>query len=187
MHATVALDEGVDVMFCLNPLVPFDATAPGRHGARRPIPSMVDGGFPAVMNQTFRSMIHSRLELGMKQYEHTYPDTAIVLIEPDHRDAEMYLANTFSYRQRSELAEHAYQQTRQLLRSQFTSLSHKLGPHGLCLDRSVLDDTRRHLLPDTGTGRALPKKGRLGRALGQLQNSVDDLQHALATGAVGRG
>ena len=26
MHAGVALDEGLDLMFCLNPLVPFDAT-----------------------------------------------------------------------------------------------------------------------------------------------------------------
>ncbi len=100
MHASVALEEGVDVMFCLNPLVPFDATLPdvqrvGRHHGQ-PIPPMVDGGFPAVMSQTFRSMIHSRLELGMKQYERSYPQTAIVLIEPDHRDAELFLANTFS-------------------------------------------------------------------------------------------
>ena len=28
MHASVALDDGVDLMLCLNPLVPFDATAP---------------------------------------------------------------------------------------------------------------------------------------------------------------
>jgi predicted acylesterase/phospholipase RssA len=193
MHATVALDEGVDVMFCLNPLVPFDATAPGRsqagdtHGAGRPIPSMVEGGFPAVMSQTFRSMIHSRLELGMKQYERSYPHTAIVLIEPDHRDAEMYLANTFSYRQRRELAEHAYQQTRQLLRSQFTALSHQLGHHGLALDRNALEDTSRHLLPETRASQTSTPKNRLSRALVQLHHSVDDLQHVLTTGTVGRG
>ena len=74
------------------------------------------------MNQTFRSMIHSRLELGMKQYERSYPNTSIVLIEPDHRDAELYMANTFSYRQRRELAEHAYQQTRSMLRTRYTCL-----------------------------------------------------------------
>ena len=28
MHAGVAMDEGIDLMFCLNPLVPFDATRP---------------------------------------------------------------------------------------------------------------------------------------------------------------
>jgi hypothetical protein len=197
MHASVALEEGVDVMFCLNPLVPFDASQPDVRrvgsGQGKPIPSMVEGGFPAVMSQTFRSMIHSRLELGMKQYERSYPDTAIVLIEPDHRDAELFLANTFSYRQRSELAEHAYQQTRQWLRSQYTSLSHRLHPHGITLDRRVLDDNTRHLLSSSPEDAAdnqtqptnLSRRDRLNQALHRLQNSVDDLNHALAHHAIG--
>jgi predicted acylesterase/phospholipase RssA len=196
MHASVALDEGVDVMFCLNPLVPFDATLPdvrrANGGRRPPIPSMVDGGFPAVMSQTFRSMIHSRLELGMKQYEHTYPNTVIVLMEPDHRDAELFLANTFSYSQRRELAEHAYQQTRQLLRTRYTTLSEQLGPHGMGLSRSVLDDDNRHLLPPAAATRSQPtpqhpsstRRQRLNAALDRLHDSVDDVQHALHTGSV---
>ena len=145
------------------------------------------------MSQTFRSMIHSRLELGMKQYERSYPDTAIVLIEPDHRDAELFLANTFSYRQRRELAEHAYQQTRQWLRSQYTSLSHRLHPHGITLDRRVLDDNTRHLLTSSPENAAdnqaqptnLSRRDRLNQALHRLQNSVDDLNHALAHHAIG--
>ena len=186
MHATVALDEGADVMFCLNPLVPFDSTpAPQQRvggTASKPIPSLVDGGFPAVMNQTFRSMIHSRLELGMKQYERSYPHTAIILIEPDHRDAEFYTANTFSYRQRRGLAEHAYQQTRLMLRTRYTTLMGQLRPHGMGLNRAVLDDTARTLLPPTHIERA--SASRLNAAISRLQDSVDDLQHAIASGAV---
>eukprot|EP01038_Epipyxis_sp_PR26KG_P017008 gene17008-23368_t len=61
MHASVALDEGVDLMICLNPLVPFDAPAPqsdkrmrrGLPPAQRKIPRIVDGGLPAVLSQTF--------------------------------------------------------------------------------------------------------------------------------------
>jgi predicted acylesterase/phospholipase RssA len=98
LHATVALEEGADLLLCLNPLVPFH-TNPSLHDGRR-IPSLVEGGLPAVMSQTFRSMIHSRLELGLKHYERAYPDTDIVLIEPDQRDATLFFANTFSYRQR---------------------------------------------------------------------------------------
>jgi NTE family protein len=67
----------------------------------------------------------------MKHYERAYPDTDIILIEPDHRDPELYLANTFSYAQRRHLAEHAYQQTRQMLRSRKTGLSAKLARHGI--------------------------------------------------------
>lgn len=180
LHASVALDDGVDLMLCLNPLVPFNAAQPrqrvmqrGLPPERRSIPRIVDGGLPAVLSQTFRSMIHSRMELGMKHYERAYPGTDIVLIEPDHRDPELYLANTFSYGQRRQLAEHAYQQTRSMLRSRRTTLAHTLGRHGITLRGAVLDDPRRHLV-------APPKSPtRIGRAIASLQECIDDLQHAL--------
>ena len=181
MHASVAMDEGIDLMFCINPLVPFDATRTPRPAAqqrvmrqglpveKRFIPRIVDGGLPAVMSQTFRAMIHSRLELGMKHYAQAYPNTDIVLVEPDQRDAEMYLANTFSYGQRRQMAEHAYQQTRQMLRSRQTTLSAKLAPHGVSINRAVLDDPTRHLVA------ARPSATRLGRAIASLEDLIDDL------------
>ena len=183
MHASVALDDGVDLLLCLNPLVPFDATSPqvakvmqrGLPSEKRKIPRIVDGGLPAVLSQTFRSMIHSRMELGMKHYEHAYPHTDIILIEPDHRDPEMYLANTFSYAQRRHLAEHAYQQTRQMLRSRKTGLSAKLARHGISLNHDVLDDIHRHL--------SKPAKAptRIGRAVATLQEVMDDLTEVVAS------
>lgn len=183
MHASVALDDGVDLMICLNPLVPFDATSPqvakvmqrGIPAEKRKIPRIVDGGLPAVLSQTFRSMIHSRMELGMKHYAHAYPNTDIVLIEPDHRDPELYLANTFSYARRRDLAEHAYQQTRQMLRSRKTGLSAKLARHGISLNHEALDDPKRHL--------SAPAKPvtRVGRAIATLQEVMDDLSDAVAS------
>jgi hypothetical protein len=121
-------------------------------------------------------MIHSRMELGMKHYERAYPDTDIVLIEPDHRDPELYLANTFGYGQRRQLAEHAYAQTRMMLRSRRTSLSAKLQRHGIRLRTEVLDDPRKHLV-------AAPKAPtRIGRAIASLQEVMDDLGYALNAG-----
>ena len=179
MHASVALDQGVDLMFCLNPLVPFDATLPlspkvmqrGLAPELRKIPKIVDGGLPSVLSQTFRSMIHSRMELGMKNYERAYPDTDIVLIEPDHRDPELYLANTFGYSRRRYLAEHAYQQTRQMLRSRKTLLSVKLNRHGIHLNHRALDNPKAHLC-------APPRAPtEIGRAIASLQEVMDDLGH----------
>ena len=177
MHASVALDDGVDLLICLNPLVPFDATSPldidaMEHllpSARRKIPRIVEGGLTSVLSQTFRSMIHSRMELGMKHYAIQYPETDIVLIEPDHRDPELYLANTFSYSQRRHLAEHAYQQTRTLLRSDATDLSAKLQWHGIRLNHAALDDPKRRL--------AQPERprNRIGRSIAGLQQSLNDL------------
>jgi predicted acylesterase/phospholipase RssA len=189
MHASVALDDGVDLMICLNPLVPFDATSPqvakvmqrGIPPEKRKIPRIVDGGLPAVLSQTFRSMIHSRMELGMKHYTHAYPHTDIVLIEPDHRDPELYLANTFSYAQRRHLAEHAYQQTRQMLRSRKTGLGAKLARHGISLNHEVLDDPKRHLS-------APPRPiTRIGRAIATLQEVMDDLGDAVGSASAATG
>lgn len=185
MHASVALEEGVDLMLCLNPLVPFDATSPrvakvmrrGLPPEKQHIPRIVDGGLPSVLSQTFRSLIHSRMALGMKQYEHMYPDTDIILIEPDHRDPELYLANTFSYGRRRHLAEHAYQQTRQMLRSRKTGLSEKLWRHGITLNHAALDDHKRHL---SAPVKALTE---VGRAISNLQEIMDDLGHTVRSAA----
>jgi predicted acylesterase/phospholipase RssA len=177
LHASVLLDEGLDLLICLNPLVPFDAT----HAPRRKvlasneerIPRLVDGGLPVVLSQTFRSLIHSRLELGMKGYAESHPKTDIVLFEPDHRDAELFLANTFSWSQRRALAEHAYQRTREMLRSRCTALGAQLARHGIPLDRAALDDEERRLI-----GKARRGGARTARALRKLEETLADLEHA---------
>jgi hypothetical protein len=117
------------------------------------------------------------MELGMKHYAHQYPDTDIVLIEPDHRDPELYLANTFSYSQRRHLAEHAYQQTRELLRSEAAGLSAKLRWHGIRLNHAALDDTKRRL---TRPDRAATH---IGRSIASLQQSLNDLADIATTRA----
>lgn len=181
MHASIALDEGMDLMLCVNPLVPFDASAPVRSSqftpwaAPEPIGRIANGGLPAVLSQTFRSLIHSRMVLGLKNYDLAYPNTDIVLFEPNHRDPELYLANTFSYSQRRHLAEHAYQQTRQALRSRQTNLATKLGYHGITLNHAALDDEHRHL--------CAPKHpaARMGRALTKLHNLLENLSQVVST------
>ena len=180
LHASVLLELGLDLMFCLNPLVPFDASHSERHrvigSAEPPIPRLVEGGLPLVLSQTFRSLIHSRLELGLKGYERSHPDTDILLFEPDHRDPTMFLANTFGYRQRRALAEHAYQRTRADLRSRRSSLSKRLARHHITLNDGVLDDPHRSLI---GRRRALRYRG--ARALRRLDEVLDDLASAIAT------
>ncbi len=194
LHARVLLDLGLDLVLCLNPLVPFDAStgADGRRrhrvlgGADAPIPRLVDGGLPVVLSQTFRSLIHSRLELGLKGYEASHPDTDIVLFEPDHRDPEMFLANLFGYASRRLMAEHAYQQTRADLRSRRSALRTKLARHGLALDEAVLDDDKRRLLRRARRGSRfsrLPRSTHAARTLRRLDEVLNDLDRTLAARA----
>jgi predicted acylesterase/phospholipase RssA len=185
LHASVLLELKLDLVLCLNPLVPFDASHPTRHrvlGSAEPvIPHLVEGGLPVVLSQTFRSLIHSRLEMGIKGYAGTHPGTDILLFEPDHRDPAMFLANTFDYSQRRALAEHAYQRTRADLRARRSTLRRQLARHGLTLHDAVLDDTHRHLVTRRGLlPRATPRRvGSAAQVLRRLDEVLDDLERAL--------
>lgn len=165
LHARVLLDEGMDLLLCLNPLVPFH------------FPRLVEGGLPLVLSQTLRSLIHSRLALGIGAYAASHPQADILLFEPAQHDPELFLANLFSTAQRRVLAEHAYQQTRAMLRARRATLGPQLARHGLVLDDTVLDDPHRHLLEKRRRGR------RLGRALQRLDGVLDALENALAARA----
>ena len=160
MHASAALQDGVDLVLCINPLVPFV------------VPGLADGGLAAVLSQTFRALIHSRLALGMKHYAHAWPGTDIVLVEPDPSDPELFGANPFSYGQRRRLAEHAYQQTRAWLRSNEAKLAATFARHGVGLRAEVLHDPGRVLV-------APLRPRRLAGALARLHTVLDDLDRAV--------
>ena len=187
LHARVLLDMGLDLMICLNPLVPFNASAPGRHrvlgSAQQSIPKLVQGGLPLVLSQTFRTLIHSRLEAGMKGYEASHPDTDIVLFEPDHHDPELFLANLFGYSQRRALAEHAYRHTRADLRSRRGTLGKIFARRGIAFDDQVLDDPKRRLLRRR-TRRPAPAHRPAARAITRLDEVLTDLERTLASGEV---
>jgi predicted acylesterase/phospholipase RssA len=182
LHARVLLDQGLDLLLCLNPLVPFDASVHRTHrvlgSANARIPQLVDGGLPLVLSQTFRSLIHSRLELGLQGYGSSHPGTQILLFEPDHHDPELFLANTFGYTQRRWLAEHAYRHTRADLRSRRSALGAALQLHGLALDDAVLDDRHRRLLRQPRAAVQAATRG--ARALQRLDEVLNDLEQTLA-------
>jgi NTE family protein len=184
LHARVLLDMGLDLVLCLNPLVPFHAA--GVHTGHKvlgaPIPRLVQGGLPVVLSQTFRSLIHSRLELGMRGYQSSHPGVDLLLFEPDPQDGALFLANTFGYGQRRALAEHAYQRTRSDLRSRRGLLAAQLRRHGLALDDAVLDDPNRRLLPQPSP-RSPRGPGGFAHTLRRLDEVLDDLQHNLAARA----
>ncbi len=151
LHASVALQEGADLVFCINPLVPFDAGI----ASERPA-NLVDSGLPVVLAQTFRAIIHSRMHVGMDRYKHQYPDADALLFEPSQADGEMFFANVFSYRDRRHLCEHAFQHTRRDLWQRRAELGPILAKHGLELNLGALADQQRSLLtPGTGSVAAL--------------------------------
>ena len=177
LHASVALDEGAGLVLCLNPLVPYDDSAVTRGGVRPR--RLVEGGLPFVLLQTIRSVIRSRMEIGMRQYADDYPDADVLLFEPDRADAAMFFTNMFSYSSRRRMCEHAYQTTRADLWRRRHVLEPILARHGIWLELGVLRDKSRTLIGNA----ALPPIRRvvpMTAIADGLGECLDDLDRYLA-------
>lgn len=184
LHASTALKQGVSLLICLNPLVPYDDRLNPRNLRRRtkgkafqPGSRLYEGGLPLVLSQTFRSIIHSRMDIGMERYAHTYPNADIILFEPQHGDGEFFFTNPFSYASRRRLCEHAYQRTREELWARRHDLMDKLEKHGLQLNLELLRD------PSMRLGHKASKRparaGSIVSKFDQLEDSLNELDRYL--------
>lgn len=177
LHASIALEEGVDLLLCLNPLVPYDATPDHRTRDREHrLHRLIDGGLPVVLAQTFRSIIHSRLDAGMERYKTAYPRTDIVLFQPNRSDADMFFTNLFSYSSRRRLCEHAYQKTRLELWERRHELAPRLARHGIEIDVAVLRDHSMTLVKSLRRVRDTWLDLASTAATRQLTHTLDDLE-----------
>lgn len=199
LHASVALEKGIKLVLCINPIVPVDTVRAVERGIMRR-GRLIDRGLPTLLSQTFRTLIHSRLEAGMARYKGRFEGADIVLIEPRRDDYKMFFRNIFSFRGRRELCEHAYDATRLDLLQRYDELQPLLARHGVGLRRDVLEEPRRlwdslaaspapQLLAsleappfETGRGGEGPRAGGEGpqvvRDLDRLLDRLEDLMQA---------
>lgn len=140
MHASVVLEAGADLVFGINPLVPFNA-AEDVDGAGEI--ELTRHGLPVVLGQTFRSLIRSRMQVGVAAYQDRFPRAEILVLEPDRGDRRMFFANVFRYADRRRLVDHAFQSTRRDLSRHARELAPVLERHGLGLNRRALADRSR--------------------------------------------
>lgn len=184
MHASVALREGADLVICVNPLVPLDAREPAV--AEQPAHATL----PGLLSQSIRTVIRSRVTVGMQRYQTTYPRAVALLFEPGPDDAQTFKTSIFSLASRRRLCEHAYQRTRADLRARATTLQPVLARFGLSLNRHVLDDMSLRLVSLAPSGRLDPRADEdssLKDALARLRWVLSDLDRIVHIGRVSRG
>jgi predicted acylesterase/phospholipase RssA len=185
LHATVALDAGAELVIGVNPIVPVDTLRAVQSG-QLPHGHLIDRGLPTVLAQTFRTMIHSRLEVGLAAAARRYTGADIVLIEPARDDYRMFFTNIFSFSARRAVCEHAYQATRRDLLRRREELEPLLASHGVRLRLEVLEDETRDLWSGVGLGgaeAAHPVLRDLDRALDRLEELL--VEEAPAAAAAG--
>ncbi len=175
VHASVALDHGARLVLCVNPIVPVEANGlavgEGVHGPLR------ERGLPTLLSQTFRTLIHSRLTVGLARYGTQYRGADVLLFEPRPDDVDMFFTNIFSFSSRRRVAEHAYRATRRDLLRRRAEIGPLLARHGIRLRTEILCDEARDLWAGVGLAGArasdVPVSARLDRALTQLEQLLD--------------
>jgi len=178
LHASVALDAGAELVFCINPLVPID-TARAVEAGIMERGKLKDRGLPSVFAQTLRTMIRSRLQTGLDAYAARYQGADVLLFEPRRDDYRMFFTNIFSFSQRRAVCEHAYRRTRRNLSARREELEPALERHGLRLRIDVLEDRSRNLWGPVDPAAVKRAARRRRRRLPAAGGVVERFDHAL--------
>jgi predicted acylesterase/phospholipase RssA len=172
LHASVALEEGVGLLLCVNPLVPYvspENAPPGR---------IARASLAVILSQSVRTAIRSRMGVGLARYGATHPDARIVMFEPRSDDARIFFTSIFTVSNRRRVCEQAYQHTRADLLARYDELSAVFEPAGLALNRALLRDDTLTLVRTTPP--PLPRRpGGLEDSTLRLRHALDDLERAL--------
>jgi len=150
----VAIEKGADLIICYNPFRPFlnrirdELGQPTRFANGR---YLADRGLKLVINQVFRTLLHSRLKLGVQRYmaDHRF-EGDIVLLEPREHDASFFAMNPLAFWRRTEAVEHGFESVRDTIERNFDQLSQVFERHGLQMSRSVAEEKARTLREERG-------------------------------------
>ncbi len=173
LHASAALDQGIDLLIGINPLVPFDSGDSDTTPAEMiPVSKLIRGGLPMILSQTFRALIQSRMKVGFTKYRESHPGTDLVLVEPNQVDEQIFFTNAFSFSSRNALCDHAYRSTRLDLLQRADELDVILNKHGMRVNREALADTDRTLEQSLSEG--YYGRSRVSRDLSQVLDELDN-------------
>jgi predicted acylesterase/phospholipase RssA len=137
----IAIEKGADLIVCYNPFRPFlnrvdlpQGDTPYFSEGRY----LSDRGMKVIVNQVFRTLLHSRLKLGIQRYiadDRFRGD--IVLIEPREQDADFFVLNPLAFWKRSEAVRHGFESVRMTIEQNYDQLAEVFGKYGLALDRDT--------------------------------------------------
>ena len=144
----VALEHGAQLVLCYNPfrpiynrVVPRPTAEPGVY-AFEGVP-MAARGLVAVLNQVFRTLLHSRLQYGLREFQQDPRFRGdIILIEPQEVDTKFFRMNPLAFWERRLAAEHGYLSVTQSIERQFERIRQILESYGVQLTRR---ETRERL------------------------------------------
>jgi predicted acylesterase/phospholipase RssA len=159
-HINLAIQNGADLVICLNPLVPISNPIVGGplHG------HLSNRGLTFVLDQVLRIVMHGRMEYGLERYRAEHPEVDILLIEPPGDDLRMFSYNIMRYSARRVVAEHGYRSVLRFFRE-------NEGRYRDLLKRAGIGLRDPHAIPEAPP--AHPYRSALARSLAVSLDRLD--------------
>jgi predicted acylesterase/phospholipase RssA len=174
MHASTVLERDIDLMIGINPLVPFDANRAAPHADEAEQVGLASGGLPAVLSQTLRTLLQSRMQIGMEKYPHQFPDIDQLVFEPNATDSELFFTNLFSFSSRHRVCQLAYRNTLADLRKRADVLKPMLAAHGIRYRDEIVNARHRSILD------GLDVAPRMTETTARLRRALDDVDQVVS-------
>ena len=123
----VAIEKGADLIICYNPFRPFLNRIDDEQGASQYFSAgryLSDRGLKVVLNQVFRTLLHSRLKLALQRYlaDRRFQGD-IVLLEPRDSDAEFFAINPLAFWKRAQAIREGFESVRETIEQNYDQLA----------------------------------------------------------------
>jgi predicted acylesterase/phospholipase RssA len=167
----VAIEHGADLVICYNPFRPFSNRVVRRYVLERNEyrlqgRPLADQGMLMVLNQVLRTLLHSRLQLGIRQYQddpHFRGD--IILLEPAETDLAFFKMAPLNLWAGRSAGAHGYLSVTQSIEAHYELIRSILQSYGILMTRREVREGLERLLrtepteaPDDVLLREVPKR-----------------------------
>jgi len=126
-HINLAIQNGADLVICINPIVPYLNDTSGG-----PLRGHISNrGVSWVLDQVMRIVLHARMQRGLERYAREHPEVDILLIEPTRHDVRMFGYNIMRYSARRVVAEHGYRTALEFFRRHAGRCRKLFAKHGI--------------------------------------------------------
>jgi len=144
----IAVEKGAKLIIVYNPFRPVVNPAPQLSPEvrrRAGIRYLREGGMFTVLNQVLRTLLHTRLHLGLQQYrKDPYFEGDIILIEPTEDDQRFFNINPLAFWMRMASAEQGFRSTMLSIERRFDEVRSIFNVYGVEMSRHfVREDVRR--------------------------------------------
>lgn len=134
----LAIEQGANLVICINSLVPYHNLRQEAAGQSLDQSQISSRGFQAIANQALRIMTQSGLYYHIKQLRRLHPHVDIILIEPRPDDFQMFSYNIMTYSARLVVARHGFESVTLDLAKDYPIYKQILARHGIPISRRLV-------------------------------------------------